>query len=293
MKNKKMEFAPNFNENGTMIDQNVFVPSKIVELSKLTKMPVRKGLERAIVCEGQIVNVVSNQYGHLPNEEYFYKVEEKLIMAGIKYQTRSINRENRAFAVDYILNDDSFHIDVKTGKGIDNIKPMMRFTNSYDGTVRTSGHFGFFRKVCANGMHVAHQNIGFSVKHKGNMIQVVMPELDKILEVFMKNEFYELRKKFNVLAERPIKDLNDFVKITAEHFKLFKFEASETNKKPSMNARLVLEVIEREAKLLNSKPNLWLGYNAFNEVLHGKLKKTFEQQKNLDTKIFDYVLEMA
>ncbi|WP_335964886.1 hypothetical protein [Galbibacter sp. PAP.153] len=29
---------------------------------------------------------------------------------------------------------------------------MLRFINSYDGSEKTSGHFGFFRKICANGL---------------------------------------------------------------------------------------------------------------------------------------------
>src|SRR5688572_2788808 len=90
-------------------NDNVFVSSKIVSLSSLTGMPSRKGLEKAIVCENQIVNVVSDSYGHCPNEKFFYAAEEKLIEAGIGYQTRSINRENRSFSVDYILNDQSLH----------------------------------------------------------------------------------------------------------------------------------------------------------------------------------------
>ena len=46
---------------------NVLVTSEVVPLEKLTGMPSRRGLENAIICENQIVNVVSNSYGHLPN----------------------------------------------------------------------------------------------------------------------------------------------------------------------------------------------------------------------------------
>lgn len=269
-------------------NDNVFVKSSLVSLSSLTGMPSRKGLEKAVVCEGQIVNVVSDGYGHCPNEKFFYAVEERLIDAGIGYQTRSINRENRSFAVDYILNDESLHINVKNG--MDKLRPMLRFTNSYDGTGKTAGHFGFFREVCHNGLHVLHSNIGFSVKHRGGIVEIVVPEISTLVEKFMNNEYYSLHKKFEVLAERPIKDLSDFVKVTAEKINLFQFEASEKNSAPSLNARLVMDIIENESKLLKTRPNMWLGYNAFNELLHGKLKKTFEAQKNLDAKIFETIL---
>ena len=38
---------------------------------------------------------------------------------------------------------------------------------------------------------------------------------------------------------------------------------------------------------------MWLLYNGFNEVLHGKMKKTFEAQKQIDTKLFDTLYEYA
>jgi hypothetical protein len=68
------------------------------------------------------------------------------------------------------------------------------------------------------------------VKHRGNIAQVVLPEIKELVTRFMDNEFYSKHRKFQVLAERPIKDLDDFVKVTAEHFKLFQFECSEKNR---------------------------------------------------------------
>ncbi len=145
------------NLKGDLQQDNVFINSEVKSLAQLTGLPTWKRLEKAIVSEGQIVNVVSATYGHLPNEVFFTAVEEALINADVNYLTRSINRENRSFAVDYILNDESFHINIKKGK--DKLKPMLRFTNSYDGSCRTSGHFGFFREVCSNGLHVANTNM--------------------------------------------------------------------------------------------------------------------------------------
>lgn len=280
----------NLNLKSALQNDNVYVTSSLISLAASTGFPVRKGLEKAVVSEGQIVNVVSGSYGHLPNEKFFYSVEEKLINAGIEYKTRSINRENRSFAVDYILQDEKMIVNIKNGK--DKIVPMLRFTNSYDGSCKTSGHFGFFREVCSNGLHVSHTNVGFSVKHRGNIAEVVLPEIGSLVTKFMDNEFYSLRHKFEVLAERPITDLNEFVKMTSKELKLFKYESSEKNADPSLNARTVIETIEKEASMLGTGANMWLGYNAFNELLHGKLKKTFEQQKNIDRKLFELVSAM-
>jgi hypothetical protein len=266
---------------------NVLVDSKVVPMQELTGISSRRGLENAIICENQIVNVVSNSYGHLPNEKFFLGVEEKLIDADIYYQQRSINRDNRSFVVDYILADDRYKIEVKGDKDI--LRPMLRFVNSYDGSCKTSGSFGFWRKVCDNGLHVAQTHIGFSVKHSGAIADIVMPKLDEIVGQFMDNEFYTLKRKFEVLAERPVYNLEDYVKVTAKTLGLFKYEASDKNPEPSANARFIFDVVERETKQLNTQPNQWIVYNAFNELIHGKLKKTFDQQRTLDEKLFESV----
>jgi hypothetical protein len=266
---------------------NVLVDSSVVPLQSLTGIASRRGLENAIICENQIVNVVSNSYGHLPNEKFFLGVEEKLIDADIYYQQRSINRDNRSFVVDYVLADDRYKVAVKGEQDV--LRPMLRFVNSYDGSCKTSGSFGFWRKVCDNGLHVAQTHIGFSVKHSGAIADIVMPKLDEIVGKFMDNEFYSLKRKFEVLAERPVYNLEDYVKFTAKTSGLFKYESSEKNPEPSANARFVFDVIERETKLLNTRPNQWIVYNAFNELLHGKLKKTFDQQRTLDERLFETI----
>jgi hypothetical protein len=280
------------NFKGQLQQDNVFVNSEVKSMAELTGMPARQRFANAVISEGQIVNVVSSSYGHLPNEVFYTAVEEALINADVNYVTRSINRENRSFVVDYILSDESYHINIKNG--LDKLRPMLRFTNSYDCTNKTSGHFGFFREVCSNGLHVAESTIGFSVFHKKSITNVVLPEIGGLVEKFMDNEFYSLHKKFEVMAEKPITDINEFVKMTCDELKIFTYSASEKNPiDPSANARLVIDVIKKESNILGVDPNLWLGYNAFNEVLHGKLKKTFEAQKQLDSKLFSTIFEMA
>lgn len=281
----------NINLKNDLQADNIYPTIQVQPLTEITGMPCRKGLTRAVISAGEIVNVVSNSYGHLPNENFFNVVEEQLINADINYVQRTINRENRSFAADYILSDESFHINIKNG--VDKLRPMLRFTNSYDGSCKTSGYFGFFREVCKNGLHIATTNFGFSIKHRGNLAEIVVPEIKGIIQKFIDNEYYNLQRKFEVMAETPIVSLDNYIQITAEEFNLFKYESSEKNPAPSLNARIVAESIKREANLLGTQPNLWLGYNAFNELLHGKLKKTFENQRVLDGKIFANTLAMA
>lgn len=270
---------------------DIYPSNEIVSLSSLTNLPTRKGLERAIISNGQIVNVVSNTYGHLPNENFYTEVETQLIQADINFTARRINRENRSFAVDYILNDDSLHIEIKNG--LDKIKPMLRFTNSYDGSTKTSGNFGFYREVCKNGLHLGEAIQGFSVKHIGSIAQIVLPQIKSTIDKFFDNEYYQLKRKFEVLAETPISDLNDFVAYVTKENNLFKFEKSEKNSDPSMLAQSVIDIIKDESILLSTHPNLWTGYNAFNEVIHTKLKKSFDQQRKADSLVFDSIFSLA
>lgn len=278
---------------------NVYVPNSIVPLKELTNgIQGKKGYEFAIISNNKLVNVVSDGYGHLPNEKFFLAVEEKLINADINYLQRSVNRNDTNFAVDYILNDSKIITEVNSkklnsssGGTIDKIRPMLRFVNSYDGSTRKMGYFGFFREVCANGLHMAQTEIGFSLKAKGNIEELILPEIHSILNKFMNNEYYSLVRKFEVLAERavPADMIPEFVRMVCDKTKIFNYACSKENPEPSLNARIVIDTINRESSLLGINANYWLGYNAFNEVVHDKLKQSFEKQKTNDRMLFEYL----
>ncbi len=270
---------------------NIYPTNDIVPFSAISTLKSRKGYEKAIVVDGTVVNVVSDSYGHLPNEVLFGEVERLLDEANIQYVKRTINRENRSFAVDYIFNDDKYIIKVKNG--IDKILPMLRFTNSYDSSNTTRGSFGVYRQVCTNGLFAFKADVGFKQNHSGKIESIILPKIANLTTHFTSNEYYTLSRKFEVLAERSITDLEGFVKLTAEKMGLFKYEMSEKNPMPSLNSRMVLDIIKKESELFGTPATLWSGYNAFNEVLHTKLKKNFDKQIDLDEKLFNAVLEMA
>lgn len=171
--------------------------------------------------------------------------------------------------------------------------PMLRFKNSYDGSEKTSGHFGFYREVCSNGLHVSQAEIEFAIKHSKNNTDLIMPRLNNLFDKFVDNEFYSITKKFDRMREFEIIDTKEFVKEILESTKLFRYECSDKNNDPSKKSREVLEILDNEALLLNEAPNLWIGYNALNQMLHNTLKKSFSQQERLDKKLFDAVYEMA
>ncbi len=272
-------------------NDNIFLSNEVKSIKDITGIKSRKGLDKVIISDGEIVNVVSKSYSHLPNETFFGQVENMLLEADIQTVTRSINRENRSFAVDHILNDESLKVTVKNG--MDELYPMLRFTNSYDGSTRTSGNFGFYRKVCDNGLNISHSSIGFNIKHKGDITEVIMPNIKQLIKKFMNNEFYSLHRKFEVLAEKRVDNIEDYVKLTCQELKLFTFQSSKENPEPSLNARTVIDIINRESKLLATEPSMWHLYNAFNEVLHGKLKRSFRNQRVTDSKLFDFTYQLA
>jgi hypothetical protein len=268
----------------------IFVSNEMKSLRSITQMESRRGLENAIISNGKIVNVVSNSYGHIPNQFFFKKAEEMLTDAKLNYHKRTINRNDRPFITDFIIDDNS-QFSVKNKEDL--ILPMLRFKNSYDGSEKTSGHFGFYRKVCSNGLHVSQAEIEFSIKHNKNNTNLIMPRLNNLFDKFLDNEFYTITKKFDQMKEFKIINTKEFVKAILDKTKLFRYECSDKNDNPSKKSREVIEILNCEALLLNEEPNLWLGYNAFNAVLHGVLKKSFSQQERLDKKLFNEVYAMA
>ena len=264
----------------------LFVSNEMKSLSSITGMESRKGLENAIISNGKIVNVVSNRYGHIPNELFFKKAETLLIDAHLNYHKRTINREDRSFITDFIIEDEN-QFTLKNEN--DRILPMLRFKNSYDGSEKTSGHFGFYREVCTNGLHVSNAQIDFSIKHTKNNTELILPKLNGLFERFLDNEYYEITRKFKKMEEIVLIDTKAFVKEILEKTKLFRYECSDKNDDPSKKSRKLLDLITEEGH----DSTLWDGYNAFNWMLHNTLKKSFSQQEKLDKMIFDEVYAMV
>ncbi len=71
----------------------IFVISEMKSLKNLTGIPSRRGLENVIISNGKIVNVVSNSYGHIPNELFFKKAEKMLLDANLKYHKKRLTEQ--------------------------------------------------------------------------------------------------------------------------------------------------------------------------------------------------------
>ena len=273
-----------------LLHDDVFVSSEMKTLKSLTGIDSRRGLEHVIISNDKIVNVVSKSYGHIHNDLFFKRAEHLLIDAGLSYHKQTINRNDRSFIMDFIIDDKNLF---SLKNDIDMILPMLRFKNSYDGSEKTSGHFGFYRKVCSNGLHVSQTELEFAIRHTKNCTDLIMPSLHQLFNKFLDNEFYSIVQKFDTMKTVKIVDVKAFVKSILEKTKLFRYECSDTNGDPSKKSREVIEILNNEAIWLHQAPNLWLGYNAFNSVLHGTLKKTFSQQEKLDKLVFNEIYAMV
>lgn len=282
----------------TSKDVNIYPEVKVYDIAELTGLNMRDGLDNFIEVDGEVVKVASKEYGLLDNKEFYGKFEELLDGAGINYTRRAVNNRNRNFKVDYILEDESYHIEIggryAKANGVDRIKPMISAINSYDGSQKTTGSFAGFRQICSNGLHIASMQIGFGIRHRGNMLEVVMPKIEDLIAQFMDNEFYSLHKKFDVLAEKPVPNIEQFVKYVLGKTGLAKYEKSEKNPdEPSKAAELIIATMTRESEQLGVKPDLWLGYNAFNEYIHTANNKLFTLKEEADKKMFATIMEMA
>lgn len=276
----------NYNSKRELKQDNVFVNVEMKSVKEITGMPSISRLTNAVISEGKIVNIVSDRYALIDNSQLYTAVEERLVNADVEYKTSSTNKDNCSFAVDYILENGTQRIGDN-----DIIQPLFRFTNSYDGTCKTQGTFGLFRQICSNGLHIAQSEISFNFKHTKNNATLLIPRLEELIQHYLETEYYELNKKINLLSDIKI-DAEKFTKYVCEKSKLFSFEKNIRNTETSEYATRVINTIFSESKILGVEPSAWLGYNAFNEVLHSELNFNFNVKQEKDMSLFELVCNM-
>lgn len=290
--------------NRELQDDNLFAPVEIVPTKDLVGYPTASKIAQTVISNGKAVATCSPTYGLLTNVEFFGRMEHELIEEGIQYSRRAFNHNDARFYTDYVLNDDSKVITVLDSKnnGIDDtIVPMIRLTNSYDGSVKSAGYLGFFRKICENGMHMTHTQIEFSVRHtKGNM-EVFIPKIGDLVKKFMDNEMFSITDKIQKMKTHFIDErkLEEWIKQLALEERVFvptnvsRAKGKEGVETESINAKLVKDIIIRDSLVTNTEPNAWLVYSAFNEFIHSTASKVFIDQKKMDVAVFENVSQLV
>jgi hypothetical protein len=265
------------------INEDIFIEAEMVDFKTATGYESRQGYENVIIAENKIVNVVSNSYGFISNQNFFRNFEGILMDEGINFQAKYKNVENQQFVADYILDGEQ---KVGTYKGTDLIQPKIRLQNSYDGKLLLSGYFGFFRQVCSNGLHTHKNELAFKIKRTQNNLLATPDKLVQMLDEYRNNTMIEIKSIFDELSKVELTDLNKAVRELSEKVDILTF----ANKKdiPTEKAVAVIDTIRRESNELKTKPNAWLLYNAFNELLYNdELNfKNEGMRKDLDMKLF-------
>lgn len=278
---------------------------------------VASKMDKVIISNNRVVHACSPSYGLLPNQDFFGKMEEELVLEGLQFKTRSFNHNDSRFSVDYILDDDSKIITVndQRNNGIDDtIVPMIRLTNSYDGSLKTAGYLGFFRKICHNGMHMTTTQLEFKVKHTKGKMKLFIPNIEQLVQSFLSNEMFSIQDKIQKMQTHFIdeKQIENWIKELAKQDRVW-IDNSEENylkrlqkaeqsgkdiskvspAKDSLNIETVKSILIRDAETTGVEPNAWLLYSAFNEFIHSNTSQVFTNQKELDTKVFNSIAEIA
>lgn len=267
------------------ITDNMFPAVAKMELGQISDYSGVGKCSHVILSNGKVVQTCSNSYGLLKNEDFFQVFENKMREEHIEFKAIYKNVDDCQFTADYILDGE---LSVKTKN--DTIQPKIRLINSYDGSCKTMGFLGFYRQVCSNGLHALRYEVDFKLKHTENSIRLALPNLHEMIERYEKTEGVKIVRRFQVLAEQAIAahELQDFVKGVIDHTNLFKFEKSDKNPAPSLNADFVMNVISKESAQLQTTPNRWIVYNALNEWLFNDQRnsKTEAMRTDIDAKLF-------
>lgn len=268
------------------ISKNIFPSSAKLKMSQISDYEGFGKCSHVILSNGKIVQSCSENYGHLLNENFFKSFEEKMRSEGINFTPDYRNVNDSYFVADYTLEGE---ITIATKKDI--IQPKIRLINSYDGSCKTQGYLGYFRKVCENGLHAFKYDIELNLKHTEGNIKLVLPSINTMLEKYQATEGINIIKRFEVLAESPVVNIRDFVIDVTIKSGIFKFEKSDKNPEPSINSEFVLNTIARESNLLNFAPNKWLVYNAFNEWLYNENRNQKHDtiRRELDINVFETI----
>ncbi len=274
-----------------VITANPFVRAAMLPFKDVAEYPSIKGMENVVISNGKIVNVVSDNYGFISNQDFFGGFEEKLKAEHIKFTPVYKNVNDVQFVADYFLEGELFVGDKKRYPDV--IKPKIRLQNSYDGKITLAGYFGFFRQVCSNGLHVMKDELAFKLRRTAKNIEIVFPSMSEMLESYKKNEMVKLHRSFEVLSETPVTDVQELVKHLVNSNGIFKFEASDKNPEPGSNGRIVLNTVANESQILKTVPNAWIVYNAVNEWIYNDAinKKDEGARKDLDVKLFASIVK--
>lgn len=251
------------------------VPVSKVPLSQIlpgyqTTSPLSHAIVTGTGKERTIVNVCSKGYELLPNEKIFEPVLEA-VSKNFDVELKANSRNSSKFYLDMVIKDKSYKVLTK-----DIVVPRVRVMNSYDGSLKFSYQFGFFRMVCSNGLMapIKEKSTLFKSMHTPRIIT----QVDRLLESTV--EFTEHAQEF-VEAFKSMADK----KLSMEEATQLIDSIVKNTKAPSKRKENMMERLAIESKMGLPISN-WLVYNAINyELNHSKSNMAPHKKDKVDAEV--------
>lgn len=171
--------------------QEIFFPVKKIpakdllseEYADVTFSKKRDHVIMADTPEGpRVVNTCSKQYHLITNEELMTPLVKRM-EKDHDVSVKVVKDDYSRFFTDFIIKDEKLSV----MKG-DPIFPRIRMNNSYDGSVKYSFSFGFYRQICTNGLTApvkGMQSANFKLRHTAGGGPTALDRTMKAIEVFL------------------------------------------------------------------------------------------------------------
>jgi hypothetical protein len=220
-----------------------------------------------------LVGVCSDIYGFISTLDIFPKIEE-LLKGKYEFEATYKQQDYNKYYVDYVFKG----LDLFIGNKNDLIKPTIKIVHSYNGQLKYTILFGFYRQICTNGLYGFAKKSQFDYKHTiKNVDKIINDSLNEIENFLGEVEMEGIKRAYEVLDNKEC-FYPDRVKEILKIIPLF----------PKKAIVSVNDILQEEN--LKGEITDWIVYNTFNQVLNNYQNKLYEEEiLKIDNKIFEYL----
>jgi len=234
-----------------------------------------------------VVNSCSKDYELIPNKELVMPVLRRLEESySVDVKVRMYNYAK--FYIDYLILDHAMNVLGMSKPKKDMILPRIRQNNSYDGYLKYSYQFGFYRVICENGATIplegtkTFNNKFLHTPAAGNdsALNETLGAMDEFI-----NSAPQLIKRYDPLIKARVKSVE-------EAGKIIKTTIEETDF-PQRQTEQVFAALQQEVSR-GYDLNLWLIYNAMNSALYNAETKQVDHKRDkVDLEVITHLLQAA
>lgn len=224
--------------------------------------------------EKRIVSMCSEDYCLIPNNQIFPSFEKEL-SGHFEIKPKYLEKNLSQFYVDYQLVNTE-HLNLHSDECI----PMIRVHHSYNKASSFSVSFGYYRKVCSNGLWLFRSEGESTFKHFVGNEKVIYNQIIKSAYHFV-DKAKENKKMFEKLWDHQVVNVEQRIE--------------EVIKKTGYLKRVQQEIVARalieQAQL--STLNDWIIYNAFNFQLNHNtnINSPEERKMQIDREVFEFLMK--